>query len=242
MRQGSDTVKRMSLELGGNAPFIVFDDADLDQAIDAVMASKFRNAGQTCVASDRFLVDSTVHDAFVDRLSDRVRSLPVGAGMDPTIKIGPLITTAAAESVRAKMVNAIGGGASCVVGGPELMDIGPSFVTPTILTDVDRTSELWSQETFGPVVAISRFHSEEEAISVANEGKVGLAAYFCAKDAARIFRVARSIETGMIGVNEGIISTAVAPFGGVKESGLGREGSSLGISEYLETKYVLVNC
>jgi succinate-semialdehyde dehydrogenase/glutarate-semialdehyde dehydrogenase len=194
MQQSSSTVKRLSLELGGNAPFVVFDDADLDQAVDAAMASKFRNAGQTCVCADRFLVQSSVHDEFVSRLVQRVESsLEVGPGMDPKTTMGPLITAQAVEAVSQKVNEAIEQGAKCEIGGVGagsslLTDLGPHFMAPTVLTGVDRESPIWKTETFGPVAPIMSFETEEEALEIANDSPVGLASYFCTRDLSRAFR------------------------------------------------------
>ena len=241
MRESADTVKKLSLELGGNAPFIVFDDADVDIAVDAAIASKFRHAGQTCVCADRFLVQKGVHDAFVSKLADRVAQFHVGSGMDSSTTMGPLITSAAAQSVKTKVEEAVAEGAKCLVGGSALPDFGPNFLEATVINNVDTSSRLWHEETFGPVAAIRSFETEDEALELANDCSVGLAAYFCSSDLARVFRVAKRIESGIVGINDGIISTAAAPFGGIKESGLGREGSALGIAEYLETKYMFIN-
>lgn len=241
MKQSSDTIKRLSLELGGNAPFVVFEDADLDQAIAGAMASKFRNAGQTCVCADRFLVHESVHDEFVARLIEAAGKLVVGPGMDPSTTMGPLIVSDAVDKTHAKVQDAIQQGARCVLGGSPLKDMGPHFYEPTILTQVEPSADIWKTETFGPVAAVMKFASEEEALEIANDSDVGLASYFCTKDLSRAFRFAESLETGMVGLNDGIISTCAAPFGGVKESGLGREGSSVGLSEYLETKYIFMN-
>jgi len=241
MKLSSDTMKRLSLELGGNAPFIVFDDADMDQAVAAAVASKFRNTGQTCVCADRFLVHESVFDEFCDRFAAEARSLKVGDGMDPTCKVGPLITENAAASVDAKVRSAIEAGAECLAGGKPLHDAGTHFYAPTVLRNVPRSEDLWKTETFGPVACINSFESEEEAIRTANDVEVGLAGYFCTRDLSRALRCSQRLECGLVGVNEGVISTAVAPFGGIKESGLGREGSPLGMAEYLETKYVYLN-
>ena len=240
-RQSADTVKKVSLELGGNAPFIVFDDADVDVAVQAAVASKFRHAGQTCVCSDRFLVHQSIHDEFVSKFVAAVEQLKVAPGMNEGATMGPLIASNAAEIVRAKVEEAIAEGGKCVTGGSALPDVGANFFQPTIITEVDTESRIWKEETFGPVAAIRSFDTEEEALEVANDCSVGLAAYFCSQDLSRVFRVANQVETGIVGVNTGIISTASAPFGGVKESGLGREGSAMGIGEYLETKYMFVN-
>jgi succinate-semialdehyde dehydrogenase/glutarate-semialdehyde dehydrogenase len=241
MSQCSSTVKRLSLELGGNAPFVVFDDADLDQAVDAAMASKFRNAGQTCVCADRFLIHASIYDEFVSKLVEKTRALNVGPGIDESNKIGPLISSKAVKEVDEKVKEAISEGCQCLVGGHPLSDIGPQFYAPTILGGVSPQSRIWNAETFGPVAALMSFETDQEALSLSNDTTVGLAAYFCTKDLSRAFHFARSLECGLVGVNEGIISTANAPFGGVKESGFGREGSSLGMAEYLETKYVFMN-
>lgn len=241
MKLSSDTVKRLSLELGGNAPFIVFEDADIDQAVDAAMASKFRNAGQTCVCADRFLVHRSVEDEFVTKFAEKVSELRVGPGIDKATTMGPLITETAVENVKEKVAEALGEGSECVIGGLPMTDVGPNFFQPTILRHVDTNSRIWKSETFGPVAAVRAFDTEEEAIELANDTTTGLAAYFCSKDLSQVFRVAGRLENGMIAINEGILSTASAPFGGVKESGLGREGSGAGIAEYLETKYMFLN-
>ena len=241
MKLSSDTVKRLSLELGGNAPFIVFDDADLDTAVSAAMASKFRNAGQTCVCADRFLVHSGVKDEFCDRLVQEMKKLRVGPGMKESTKMGPLISAQAAKVVEDKVEEAVADGANLITGGRLMEELGSHFYEPTLLMNVQRKSRIFSEETFGPVVAMTTFDTEEEAISIANDCSVGLASYFCTKDLSRAMRVSRQIEAGLVGVNEGIISTCTAPFGGVKESGLGREGSPMGINEYLETKYIFLN-
>ena len=240
-RQSADTVKKVSLELGGNAPFIVFDDADVDVAVQAAVASKFRHAGQTCVCADRFLVHRSIHNEFVSKFVAAVEQLKVASGMSEGATMGPLIASNAAESVRAKVEEAIAEGGKCVTGGSALPDVRANFFQPTIITEVDTESRIWKEETFGPVAAIRSFDAEEEALEVANDCSVGLASYFCSKDLSRVFRVAKQIDTGIVGINTGIISTASAPFGGVKESGLGREGSAMGIGEYLETKYMFVN-
>merc|ERR1712226_239449 len=241
-QQCSSTLKRVSMELGGNAPFIVFEDADVDRAVDAAMASKFRNAGQTCVCGDRFLIHDKVYDEFIEKLAARTAALTVGHGMEEGTDIGPLITQEACVRVDEKVQDAITkDGATCLVGGKRAEVVGTNFFQPTLLTDVPMTSQIWSTETFGPVAAIRSFHDEEEALAIANDVPVGLAGYFCTKDLSRAFSFANRLECGLIGVNEGVISTSSAPFGGVKESGMGREGSPIGISEYLETKYVFLN-
>jgi succinate-semialdehyde dehydrogenase/glutarate-semialdehyde dehydrogenase len=242
MQQCSGTVKRLSLELGGNAPFVVFADADIDQAVSAAVASKYRNAGQTCVCADRFLVHTDVHDQFVEKLVERIQSqIVVGHGLDPSTTMGPLITRAAVDQVHSKVREALELGARLGTGGSVLDRIGLQFYAPTVLTDVPISARIWSTETFGPVAAIVRFNSDDEALRIANDSQVGLASYFCTRDLHRAFSFAKSLEAGLVGVNEGIMSTALAPFGGVKESGLGREGSTMGIQEYLETKYVFMN-
>ena len=191
MRQSSETMQRLSLELGGNAVFMVFEDANLDQAVQAAVAAKFRNAGQTCVCADRFLVHERVHDEFVARLQDRIDAFVVGPGLDPNTTMGPLITSQAVQSVSNKVDQAVADGAVCVTGGTKLSDVGPNFYAPTILTHVDPSMSIWSTETFGPVAAIKSFDSEEEAVAIANDSRVGLASYFCTQDLARAFRVSQ---------------------------------------------------
>ena len=242
MKQSSDTVKRISLELGGNASFIVFEDADLDVAINAAMASKFRNAGQTCVCSDRFIVHKSIEEEFVSRLTQRVEQIKIGHGLEDGVTMGPVISDVPVKNLTKKVEAAINEGANCVIGGSPLVDKGPFFFECTILTNVSSNSLIWTTENFGPVAAVTTFETEEEAVAMANDSSVGLAAYVCTTDVSRIFRVSSALEVGMVGVNEGIISNASAPFGGVKESGLGREGSALGLNEYLNTKYVFLNC
>lgn len=241
MEQSSSTLKRLSLELGGNAPFVVFADADIDEAVASAMASKFRNAGQTCVCADRFLIHEAVHDEFVKKFAASANKLVVGSGMDSTTTMGPVIVPEAVAKTNQKVKDAIQEGAKCIIGGSPMEELGPNFFQPTILTNVAPTSDIWKTETFGPVAPVRSFSSEEEALQIANDSSAGLASYFCTKDLSRAFRFAEALECGIVGVNDGIISTCVAPFGGVKESGLGREGSSIGLSEYLETKYVFMN-
>merc|ERR1712238_249788 len=241
MKMSSGTVKRLSLELGGNAPFIVFDDADIDQAVKSAIASKFRAAGQTCVCADRFLIQDVIAEEFLFKLCREVEKIQVGPGLEPGIEMGPLISQAAVQGVKLKVDEAIFEGAECVLGGDPLHEIGPNFFQPTILRNVSPASRIWATETFGPVISISTFHTEDEAVYLANDSLSGLAAYFFSQNMERVFRVSSRLECGMVGVNEGVISTAVAPFGGVKESGLGREGGSAGIAEYLETKYIFLN-
>ena len=235
------TVKRLSLELGGNAPFIVFRDADVEAAVGGLMASKFRNAGQTCVCTNRVLVHRAVHDAFVDALRRRVAALRVGHGMAEGTTIGPLISAAQKEKVSAMVRAAERAGAEAVdggAGGAALRE--ETFFMPTIVTNASADMDLWRREIFGPVVPIAAFDSDEEAVALANATSSGLAAYFYTADLRRAHRVSAALEYGMVGVNEGIISTELAPFGGVKESGIGREGSVHGKDEYLETKYVCI--
>jgi succinate-semialdehyde dehydrogenase / glutarate-semialdehyde dehydrogenase len=237
MRQCASTVKKVSLELGGNAPFIVFDDADLDAAVTGAMASKFRNMGQTCVCANRFLIQDGVYDAFTEKLSRAVSALKIGNGMAPGIEQGPLINMAAVEKVEELLGEATGKGAQVALGGKR-HPLGGTFFEPTIVRDVTADMAFAREEIFGPVVTLFRFHEDDEAIRMANDTEYGLAAYFYARDVGRIFRVMEGLEYGIIGVNEGIISTEVAPFGGMKESGIGREGSKYGIEEFVEIKYV----
>ncbi len=237
MRLSADTVKRLSLELGGNAPFIVFDDADLDAAVAGALACKYRNSGQTCVCANRILVQDAVYDAFAAKLGEAVAELKVGPGLEAGVQQGPLINAAAVAKVEEHIEDAISAGATVITGGRR-HGRGGTFFEPTVLTDVTLQMKLAQEETFGPVAPLFRFHAEEEAIAMANATEFGLAAYLYARDVGRIWRVAEALEYGMVGVNEGIISTEVAPFGGVKQSGIGREGSRYGIDEYLEIKYV----
>ena len=237
MRQCADTIKKLSLELGGNAPFIVFDDADLDAAVDGAMVSKYRNAGQTCVCANRLLVQDGVYDAFVAKLSLKVGALKVGNGTEAGVTTGPLIDQAAVDKVEEHVADAVAKGARVVVGGKRHA-LGGLFYEPTILAGVNTTMKVTREETFGPVAPVFRFSTEAEAIAMANDTEFGLAAYFYARDIGRVWRVAEAIESGMVGINVGIISNEVAPFGGVKQSGLGREGSKYGIDEYMEVKYL----
>lgn len=241
MRQSSDTLKRLSLELGGNAPFIVFDDADIEQAAHAAVASKFRNAGQTCVCADRFIVHEAVEEAFIAALKGIVSKFQIGRGLDEKTTMGPLITEMAAKSVEAKIFDSVNEGAQIVYGGSLIPHLGPNFLQPTIVRNVKSSSKLWCTETFGPVIAITTFRHEDDAVNLANDTPTGLASYFCSQDLSRVFRVAERLENGIVCINEGIFSTANAPFGGVKESGLGREGSTEGLNEYLEPKYTFLN-
>ncbi len=235
-RQCADSVKKLSLELGGNAPFIVFDDGDLDAAVDGAMLCKFRNAGQTCVCANRILVQSGIHDRFVDAFVERVKSMKVADGTTEGSEIGPLINADGKAKVEAHVDDALAKGATVVCGG-SAHDAGPLFYSPTVLVGVTKEMRMASEETFGPVAPIYRFDHEDEAVQLANDTPYGLAAYFYTEDLSRTFRVYEALDYGIIGVNTGIISTEVAPFGGCKESGLGREGGPHGIEEFLETKY-----
>ncbi|MFZ4410290.1 MAG: NAD-dependent succinate-semialdehyde dehydrogenase, partial [Paracraurococcus sp.] len=237
LAQCATTIKKTSMELGGNAPFIVFDDADLDAAVQGAMASKYRNTGQTCVCANRLLVQDGVYDAFAAKLKVAVEALKVGDGMEPGVTQGPLINADAVKKVEEHIADATARGATIVTGGQRHGN-GGNFFQPTILANVPHDAMIFTEETFGPVAPLFRFKDEAEAIALANDTPFGLAAYFYSRDVGRIFRVAEAIESGMIGINEGLISTEVAPFGGVKESGLGREGSHHGIEEYLEVKYL----
>jgi succinate-semialdehyde dehydrogenase/glutarate-semialdehyde dehydrogenase len=237
MAQCAATVKKTSMELGGNAPFIVFDDADLDAAVAGAMASKYRNTGQTCVCANRILVQTGVYDAFAAKLAEAVRGLKVGEGFEPGVTQGPLINADAVAKVEEHIADATAHGAQILVGGKRHA-LGRNFFEPTIVTGVTPAMKIFREETFGPVAPLFRFADEAEAIRLANDTEFGLAAYFYARDVGRIFRVAEALEFGIIGINEGIISTEVAPFGGMKESGTGREGSKYGIEEYLEVKYL----
>jgi len=236
-RQSADTVKRVSLELGGNAPFIVFDDADLDAAVAGAMASKYRNGGQTCVCVNRLLVQDSVYDEFVRRLLPAVGRIKVANGMEEGAQQGPLIDEAAVRKVEAHIQDATDRGAQLLIGGKRHA-LGGSFFEPTVLGNATPDMRMAKEETFGPVAALYRFSTEEEAIRMANDTEFGLASYFYSRDIGRIWRVAGALECGMVGINEGIISTEVAPFGGTKESGNGREGSKYGIEDYLEIKYL----
>jgi len=231
------TVKKTSMELGGNAPFIVFDDADLDAAVAGAMASKYRNTGQTCVCANRLLVQDGVYDAFAAKLKAAVEAMKVGNGMEPGVSQGPLINADAVAKVEEHIANALSLGASIVTGGKR-HPLGGNFFQPTVLANVPDSALIFKEETFGPVAPLFRFKTEEEAIAMANNTEFGLASYFYARDVGRIFRVAEALEYGIVGINEGIISTAEVPFGGMKSSGLGREGSKYGIEDYLEVKYL----
>jgi succinate-semialdehyde dehydrogenase/glutarate-semialdehyde dehydrogenase len=238
MVQCAETLKKLSLELGGNAPFIVFDDADLDAAVEGAIASKYRNTGQTCVCANRLLVQDGVYDAFAEKLAGAVAAnLKVGNGMEPGVGQGPLIDEAALEKVETHIADATSKGARILLGGAR-HELGGTFFQPTILTEVTVDMAVAREETFGPVAPLFRFGTEREAIDMANDTEFGLASYFFSRDIGRVWRVAEALEYGMVGINTGLISTEVAPFGGVKESGFGREGSKYGIDEYLEVKYL----
>lgn len=238
MRECADTVKKLSLELGGNAPFIVFDDADLDAAVEGAIASKYRNTGQTCVCANRFLVQDRVYEIFADKLGRAVAAqLKVGNGLEPGVTQGPLIDQAAVTKVEEHIADAVSKGAHIVLGG-QRHALGGTFFQPTILTQVTAEMMMAREETFGPVAPLFRFATEQEAIDMANDTEFGLASYFYSRDIGRIWRVSEALEYGMVGINTGLISTETAPFGGMKESGLGREGSKYGIDEYLEIKYL----
>lgn len=235
MRQSADTVKKISLELGGNAPFIVFDDADLDAAVDGAIVSKYRNAGQTCVCANRLFVQDSVYDAFLEKFTAAVLKQKVGAGTEQGVNIGPLINNEALEKVQRLVGNATQKGARVLTGGQALQG---TFYPPTVLADVSAGMDIMHEEIFGPVAPVTRFSSEKEVIEMANDTPYGLAAYFYGRDIGRVFRVAEALEYGMVGVNTGMVATTVAPFGGIKESGIGREGSKYGLDDFLETKYI----
>lgn len=237
MRQCADTVKKLSLELGGNAPFIVFDDADIDRAVQGAIASKYRNSGQTCVCVNRFLVQDGVYDEFATKLAAAVEAMKVGNGAEEGVVQGPLINDAGLAKVQEHVDDAVSKGAKVTVGGKRHA-LGGNFFQPTVLTDVTPDMIVAREETFGPISPLFRFKTEDEAVAMSNDTEFGLAAYFYTRDSARTWRVSQALEYGIVGVNEGIISTEVAPFGGVKESGLGREGSKYGIEDYLEIKYI----
>lgn len=240
MRQSADHIKKLSLELGGNAPFIVFDDADLDKAVEGALISKFRNAGQTCVCANRLYIHDTVYDAFAEKLKIAVEAMKVGNGFAEGVTIGPLISDAAVAKVEEHLEDAMAKGAEIITGGAR-SDQGGTFFTPTIIKNVTAEMKVASEETFGPLAPLFRFTDIQEVIDAANDTEFGLASYFYANDISKIFRVAEGLDYGMVGVNTGLISTEVAPFGGVKQSGLGREGSKYGIEDYLELKYVCLS-
>jgi len=239
MEQCAGTVKKTSMELGGNAPFIVFNDADLDEAVEGAMASKFRNTGQTCVCANRLLVQDSVYDEFSEKLAAAVEKMRVGDGLKGETEQGPMIDMAAVEKVEEHIQDAVAKGAKVISGGSR-HDLGGTFFQPTVLAEVNTDMKVTKEETFGPVAPLYRFETEEQALAMANDTEFGLAAYFYSRDIGRIWRVMEGLEYGIVGVNEGIISTEVAPFGGMKESGTGREGSKYGIEDYLEIKYGLI--
>jgi succinate-semialdehyde dehydrogenase/glutarate-semialdehyde dehydrogenase len=237
MRQSAETIKKLSLELGGNAPFIVLDDADLDAAVEGAIISKYRNAGQTCVCANRLYVQDGVYDAFAQKLVEAVKKLKVGDGFEPDVMQGPLIDGAAVEKVEEHIADAVSKGARVMLGGKRHA-LGGTFFEPTVLADVSPKMKVAREETFGPLAPLFRFHADEEAVQFSNDTEFGLASYFYGRDIARIWRVAEGLECGMVGINTGLISNEVAPFGGVKQSGLGREGSHYGIDDFLEIKYL----
>jgi succinate-semialdehyde dehydrogenase / glutarate-semialdehyde dehydrogenase len=239
MRQSADTIKKLALELGGNAPFIVFDDADIDAAVEGAMVSKYRNAGQTCVCANRIYVQDGVYDVFASKLSAAVAKLKVGNGFEPDVSQGPLINEAAVKKVEDHIQDAISKGARILVGGKR-HELGQTYFQPTVLADVTSAMKIAKEETFGPLAPLFRFKTDEEVIHLSNDTEFGLAGYFYSRDVGRIWKVAEGLEYGILGINTGMISTEVAPFGGVKQSGLGREGSSHGIEEFLELKYLCI--
>jgi succinate-semialdehyde dehydrogenase/glutarate-semialdehyde dehydrogenase len=240
MRQCADTVKKVSLELGGNAPFIVFDDADLDAAVQGAMVSKYRNSGQTCVCANRILVQDGIYDAFAAKLVAAVQSLKVGDGSQAGVQQGPLIDMQAVEKAESHIADALSRGGTVLTGGKR-HSLGGTFFQPTVLGDVTDDMRIAVEETFGPVAPLFRFTTEDQAVRMANDTEFGLAAYFYSRDMARVWRVSEALEYGMVGINTGLLSNAVAPFGGVKQSGIGREGSKYGIEEYLEIKYLCMS-
>jgi succinate-semialdehyde dehydrogenase / glutarate-semialdehyde dehydrogenase len=237
MRECADTVKKVSMELGGNAPFLVFDDADVDAAVEGAVISKFRNTGQTCVCTNRFYVQDGVYDQFVTKLAEKVKGLRVGYGLDEGTTVGPLIDEGGVEKVEEHLADALAGGARVLAGG-ERHSLGLTYFMPTVVADVTAGMKLAREETFGPLAGVIRFKDEAEAIRLANDSEFGLASYFYARDLSRVWRVAEALEAGIVGVNTGLISTEVAPFGGIKQSGLGREGSRHGLDDFMELKYV----
>ncbi|XP_054740664.1 succinate-semialdehyde dehydrogenase [NADP(+)] GabD-like [Anastrepha obliqua] len=237
-RQSAGLLKRVSLELGGNAPFIVFETADIAESVKGAMVSKFRNSGQTCVSSNRFYVHSCIYDTFVEQLKAQVEALKIGPGQDKEVQIGPLINAAQLKRIESFMKDARQRHTRILCGGKQLADKGPLFYAPTIITDVDRTARIYREEVFGPVIVLAKFETEDEVVRRANNSLRGLAGYFYSQDLQQVFRVARQLEVGMVGVNVGLMSQAEAPFGGIKESGIGREGSHYGVDEFTEVKYI----
>ncbi|MGP5546477.1 NAD-dependent succinate-semialdehyde dehydrogenase [Psychrobacter alimentarius] len=240
MKQCADTVKKMSMELGGNAPFIVFDDADIDAAVTGAMMSKYRNSGQTCVCANRLFVQAGVYEAFSQKLAEQVRAIKVGNGLESGVTQGPLISKAAADNTEALVEDAKNKGATVLCGG-QRVDADKNFFNPTILTDVNNDMRIANEEIFAPIAPIFKFDTDEEAVALANRTEYGLAGYFYSRDIGRVWRIAEALEVGMVGVNTGMLTTELAPFGGVKESGMGREGSKYGIEEYVETKYICLD-
>ena len=241
MAKTASTVKRVSMELGGHAPFIVFDDADLDAAVEGAMANKYRNSGQVCVSANRIYVHESVYDKFAKKMADKSSLLKVADGRETGTQIGPLISMAAVEKVESHVSDAVDKGARVLVGGERDDSAGIQFYKPTVITDINNKMKIYYEETFGPVAPLIKFSSEDDVIKMANDTDYGLAGYFYSRDINKIWRVAEALEYGMVGINAGIISTEVAPFGGVKESGVGREGAAEGIEEYLETKYLCMD-
>jgi succinate-semialdehyde dehydrogenase/glutarate-semialdehyde dehydrogenase len=239
-RGGADTLKRLSLELGGNAPFVVFDDADLDAAVDGLMAAKFRNGGQTCVSPNRVYVHTDVYQQFAGKLAARVAALVVGPATEPASQVGPMINLRAVEKIAAHVADARDHGAEVLCGGERLPALGPNYYAPTVLVNASHDMQLAHEETFGPVVPLFRFGSEEEVAVMANDTPFGLAAYFYTQNLARVWRLAERLESGIVGINEGALAAEAAPFGGVKESGYGREGSRYGLEDYMHTKYLCI--
>jgi succinate-semialdehyde dehydrogenase/glutarate-semialdehyde dehydrogenase len=237
-RRSADTLKKLSLELGGNAPFIVFEDADLDAAVEGLMAAKFRNGGQTCVCPNRVFVHAKVHDAFADKLVARVSALKVGPATDRSSQIGPMINDRAIDKIDRHVKDALAKGATVLTGGRRLAELGPTYYAPTVLAGANADMACACEETFGPVVPLTTFTTEDEVVAAANDTPFGLAAYFYSQDVRRIWRVADALESGIVGINEGAVAAEAAPFGGVKESGYGREGSVHGLDDYLHIKYV----
>ncbi|MBO6635301.1 NAD-dependent succinate-semialdehyde dehydrogenase [Parvibaculum sp.] len=237
MRQSASTVKKVALELGGNAPFLVFDDADIDAAVEGAVASKYRNTGQTCICTNRFIVQAGVYDEFVEKLTKKVAALKVGSGFEDGVAQGPLIDMAAVEKIEEHVADAVSGGAKILTGGKRHAK-GGTFFEPTVIADMKPGMKAATEETFGPLAPVFRFETDDEAIAMANDTPFGLASYFYSRDIGRVWRVAEALEAGLVGVNAGLISTELAPFGGYKESGLGREGGPWGIEEFLEVKYV----
>lgn len=238
MKQSSDTLKKLSFELGGNSPFIVFDDADMDTAVAGAITSKFRSSGQTCVCANRIFVQAGIHDEFAQRFAAKVKDFKVGAGFTEGVTHGPLIHDRAISKVDAHVRDAEKKGAKIIQGGQKMPNLGSNFYQPTVITGMTTDMQLASEETFGPVAGLFKFDTEQEVVKIANSSEVGLAGYFFSRDLQRIYRVAEALEVGMIGVNTGLISDPAAPFGGVKESGFGREGSKYGTAEYMTTKMI----